>query len=173
MKRRQFVIGGVALASVLAGCIGRGSRVAAGTAVRADGITVNVTGVDVSEHLYLDGDERFPRAGSIFALAWISIENEGDSDASLPNPIGRISIMYEDQRARYITGTFDEVGLDGEIYPSYRSGYRARDGSLPAGDTVEGYGPLFEIPASYDPAEVEVTIEIDGSEYSWWLEVDE
>ncbi len=173
LYRREFIAAGGLAMFALAGCLGRGSRVAAGTAIQVDDLLINVLRVDVTDELVADEQSITARPGSVIALPWIRIENTGSSPASLPAPIGRVRVMHGDERVRYITGTIDEITIDGETSPSYRSGYRAVDGSLPAGEVVEGYGPIFEFAEGFDPAEVGVKITVNSRDYEWWLETEE
>lgn len=111
-------------------------------------------GSDVGE----ERDEITPEQGAVFALAYIRIENVGDTEIFYPERGGDIQMVYkgEETSDEFVSGP---LGINGEMEPVYSDSMEetgADTGGFP--DTVVEGWAVFELPEGFTQSDAFVTV---------------
>lgn len=180
--RRAFLGAAATIgAGSLAGCLGRIGAARSGSALVPVGEPVDtgdlvlaVESIDLVDEIEVHttfSSEVRREPDSVFALPWIRVEHVGDEPRMFFNALHDVSVRYADEEPEYEGGRQRAITVHGETAPSYYTAYREIDRPVAPGTVVEGYGPVYRLPADVDPTQLTVQITVDDRDYTWVLEL--
>lgn len=191
MQRRRYLTAIASASSItIVGCLGGGDRASkgeetltprnVGESVTYGGLEISVTETETAQQLTTadgsDADQQrdviTPEQGAIFALAYIRIENVGDTEISYPERGGDIQMIYRDQDAsnEYVAGALGIGSEQESIYSDSVYKKSADTGAYP-GTIAEGW-TVFEVPEDFEQSDAFVSIRYsdtsaDGRTFRW------